>query len=227
MINSNNPSLTTDHKICAVIPTYNNAGTLLDIIERTHMQLNDIIIVNDGSTDNTRQVLTSVSFPIHIVDYTKNHGKGYALKQGFNKAIELGFTHALTIDSDGQHFPEDIPLLTKVSLEQPECFIVGNRNIQSENMPRRNTFANRFSNFWFAVQTGLYLPDTQTGFRVYPLRRLHGLSLITSRFEAELALLVFAAWAGEKIVSVPVRVLRQESASVILSPPLISPASAC
>ena len=192
--------------ICAVIPTYNNARTLRDVILRTMRHIRDIIVVVDGSTDDTLQVLSSLDDPVTVVALDRNYGKGYALRQGFRKALEMGFTHALTIDSDGQHFPEDIPSLLAISRQQPETFVVGNRNIEADNMPRRNTFANRFSNFWFAVQTGVRLPDTQTGLRVYPLDRLHGLGLMTSRYEAELELLVFAAWAGEKIVSVPVRV---------------------
>ena len=192
--------------ICAVIPTYNNARTLSDVILRTARHIRDIIVVVDGSTDDTLQVLSSLDEPVTVVTLDRNYGKGYALRQGFRKAVEMGFTHALTIDSDGQHFPEDIPALLAVSRRQPEAFVVGNRNIAADNMPRRNTFANRFSNFWFAVQTGVRLPDTQTGMRVYPLDRLHGLSLMTSRYEAELELLVVAAWAGERIVSVPVRV---------------------
>lgn len=73
-------------------------------------------------------------------------------------------------------------------------------------MPRGNTFANRFSNFWFRLQTGIDLQDTQSGYRLYPLGALRGLGLITSRYEAELELLVFAAWAGTPIISVPVKV---------------------
>lgn len=192
--------------ICAIIPTYNNAGTLPDVILRTKQYISDIIVVVDGSTDNTLQVLDSLASPVTILTLNENHGKGYALKQGFLKAMEMGFSHALTIDSDGQHFPEDIPALLEISRQQPEVFVVGNRNIAADNMPRRNTFANRFSNFWFAVQTWVRLPDTQSGMRVYPLNSLHGLCLLTSRYEAELELLVFAAWAGEKIVSVPIHV---------------------
>lgn len=192
--------------ICAVIPTYNNARTLADVICRTAQFISDIIVVVDGSTDSTMQVLEALTIPVTIVRLETNHGKGYALKQGFRKAQQMGFTHALTIDSDGQHYPEDIPALLAISRQQPETFVVGNRNIAADNMPRQNTFANRFSNFWFAVQTGMYLPDTQTGLRIYPLARLHGLHLITSRYEAELELLVFAAWAGEKIVSAPIHV---------------------
>ena len=192
--------------ICAIIPTYNNAGTLADVIRRTSLYIRDIIVVVDGSTDATRDVLKSLDIPVVVVDLPQNRGKGYALKAGFRKAKELGFTHALTLDSDGQHYPEDIPALLEISSQQPLCYVVGSRNIQAENMPGRNTFANKFSNFWFCVQTGVYLPDTQTGMRIYPLDRLHGLSLLTSRYEAELELLVFAAWAGEKLVPVDIRV---------------------
>lgn len=192
--------------ICAIIPTYNNATTLADVIRRTARYISDIIVVVDGSTDNTRSVLQSLDVPVVVVDYPQNKGKGHALKAGFEKAKELGFTHALTIDSDGQHYPEDIPALLSVSKQQPLCFVVGSRDMKAQNMPGRNTFANKFSNFWFTVQTGMRLPDTQTGMRIYPLERLHGLALLTSRYEAELELLVFAAWAGEKIVPVQIRV---------------------
>ena len=192
--------------ICAIIPTYNNAGTLLDVISRTIRYIRDIIVVVDGSNDDTLNVLNAIDKPITVINLKKNHGKGYALQQGFRKAIEMGFSHALTIDSDGQHLPEDIPALLAISRQQPEVFVVGSRNMAADNMPRQNTFANRFSNFWFFVQTGILLPDTQSGMRIYPLMRLHGLRLLTSRYEAELELLVFAAWAGEKIVSVPIHV---------------------
>jgi 1-acyl-sn-glycerol-3-phosphate acyltransferase len=93
-----------------------------------------------------------------------------------------------------------------VSQEHPEALIIGNRNIEHENMPKQNTFANKFSNFWFTVQTGIRLPDTQTGMRIYPVRHLHGLRLLTSRYESELELLVYAAWANEQIIPVPIRV---------------------
>lgn len=192
--------------ICAIIPTYNNASTLANVIERTYPHIHDIIVVVDGSTDNTREVLQSLTIPVTVVDLPQNGGKGHALKEGFRKARALGFTHALTIDSDGQHYPEDIPALLNVSRQQPRCFVVGSRDISARNMPGQNTFANKFSNFWFTVQTGVRLPDTQTGMRIYPLERLHGLALLTSRYEAELELLVFAAWAGEKIVPVNIRV---------------------
>lgn len=191
---------------CVVIPTYNNASTLRVVIEGVLRQCSNVIVVNDGSTDSTAEILQSLGERIVVVAYLQNRGKGYALVQGFRKAQALGYTHAVTIDADGQHFPEDIPLLLKAADASSEAIVVGCRNLSEENMPSQNTFANRFSNFWFHLQTGIALADTQSGYRLYPLAALHGLRYITSRYEAELELLVFAAWSGTDIISVPVRV---------------------
>ncbi len=143
---------------------------------------------------------------IMVVTHGKNRGKGQALKTGFAKARELGFTHAITIDADGQHYPSDLPVFLRAIDEHPQAIIVGSRNLNADGMPSRNSFANKFSNFWFRLYTGVSLPDTQTGYRAYPLDRLHGLRLLTSRYEAELELLIFAAWHGEKLQPLPIKV---------------------
>ena len=193
-------------KLCAIIPTYNNATTVVSVIEGVYRYCKEIIVVTDGCTDATEENLKHCESPFVLVSYAKNRGKGYALTKGFEEARKRGFTHAITIDADGQHFPEDIPSFVEKGELHPEAFIVGNRNLNEKNMPRGNTFANKFSNFWFQLQTGVDLGDTQSGFRLYPLQRLHGLRYITSRYEAELELLVYASWRGEEILSVPVRV---------------------
>ena len=193
-------------KTCAIIPTYNNVGTVADVVRRT-LQYLPVILVADGPTDGSLEAVKAIEdIRLTIVSYAQNRGKGYALKTGLRKAMELGYTHALTIDSDGQHFPEDIPSMLRMSRVRPEAIIMGSRGLVQDNMPGKNTFANKFSNFWFCVQTGMKLPDTQTGFRVYPLERLHGVNLMTNRYEAELLLLVFSAWACTPIVPVPIRV---------------------
>ena len=192
--------------ICVVIPTYNNAGTIADVVCRALAQCQDVIVVCDGSTDGTLDILRGIE-GITIVAYEKNEGKGTALKRGFRKAIEMGFAYAITLDADGQHFPEDIPNLLWANQQHPGSLIVGQRKgLEKAERSKGSKFANAFSNFWFAVQTGHYLRDTQSGYRLYPLRKLHGLSLLTSRYEAELELLVFAAWHGIEIVSTPVDV---------------------
>lgn len=199
--------LMAERKICVVIPTYNNAEHIVDVLRRTAAITHDIIVVVDGCTDDTRQRLAAFSdAPLQVVDYVENRGKGHALLAGFKQAINKGFEYAITIDSDGQHYPEDIPQFVTASVAHPKALIVGARNLNQKNMPGGNTFANKFSNFWFSVQTGIRLPDTQTGYRLYPLQHLSGVHLITSRYEAELELLVFAAWSGKKLIPVPVRV---------------------
>ena len=192
--------------ICALIPTYNNAGTLADVLRRTYHFVEGIIVVNDGSTDGTQQVLQDADMPLHVVQLPVNRGKGYALREGFRKAKRLGFTHVITLDSDGQHLPEQIPALTDLSLMHPKAIIVGSRTLAGKDINAGSLFANKFSNFWFTVQTGLRLPDTQSGMRVYPLEALHGLNFITARYEAELELLVWAAWANVKIMPCPIDV---------------------
>lgn len=194
--------------ICAVIPTYNNGGAIVEVLRRVYAQMPDIIVVADGPTDSTLQLLAELGseIPFTLVSYSRNRGKGYALKQGFRKAREMGYTHVLTIDADLQHYPEDIPLLYRAHSLHPDAIIIGSRELKQENMPAKSTFANRFSNFWFALQTGTRLPDTQTGFRIYPLRKIRGERILTSRYEAELELLVFSAWAEVSLIPVPVRV---------------------
>jgi len=195
-----------DRRLCVIIPTYNNVQTIGQVVQDVMSYCNQLIIVDDGCIDGTLDVLHSLSQSIHVVSYQPNRGKGHALVAGFKKAKELGYTHAITIDADGQHFADDIPRLIAEMERCPQAIIVGCRNLTEKNMPRQNTFANRFSNFWFRLQTGINLSDTQSGYRLYTLSSLRGLSLITSRYEAELELLVFAAWAGVQVCSVPVKV---------------------
>ena len=191
--------------ICVIVPTYNNEGTIGDVVSGCLAECDDVIVVNDGSTDRTGEILRSIE-GISLIDYPGNKGKGHALQEGFRRAQAMGFAYAITIDADGQHYPEDIPLFLKANQDYPGALIVGSRNFQGAARSAGSKFANRFSNFWFYVQTGHRLEDTQTGYRLYPLKKLPLLGLLTSRYEAELELLVFASWHGVALVSIPVRV---------------------
>ena len=193
-------------EICIVIPSYNNGRTVVDVAGRALRQLPDVIVVVDGSTDDTCKSLAESGLPVTVLRHEVNRGKGMALRTGFEYARQHGFRYAVTIDSDGQHFPEDVPVFLDAIDRHPGSLILGSRNLQSENMPGKNTFANRFSNFWFAVQTLKKIPDTQTGFRAYPLDRLPSMKLLTSRYEAELELLVFSAWKGIALIPVGIKV---------------------
>src|SRR5574344_170512 len=207
---SNSPQSTTKQTLkgrglCVIIPTFNNEITIEKVVNKTFEYCENVIVVNDVCTDSTSQRLKAIP-SITVVSYGENRGKGYALKVGMKKAIELGFSYAITIDSDGQHYPQDIPLFLEANIKNPGALIVGSRNLQGVDRSNGSSFANKFSNFWFFVETGRNLEDTQTGYRLYPLRKMHGLSLLTSRYEAELELLVFASWHGVKLVSIPINV---------------------
>lgn len=199
--------LLRDRGICVIIPTYNNAGTIADVVQRALAQCCDVIVVCDGCTDNTLDLLNGLQVKPSIVELKKNSGKGTALKAGFRYALEHGFAYAITLDGDAQHYPEDIPVLLEANIKHPGALIVGERkDLDRADRSAGSKFANSFSNFWFAVQTGRYLKDTQTGYRLYPLKKLRGLSLLTSRYEAELELMVFASWHGVELVNEPVNV---------------------
>lgn len=188
-----------------VIPTYNNAGTIARVIADVAAYSDHILVVNDGSTDDTERILAS--FPaIRLLSYSPNRGKGYALKQALKCAAEAGYDYALTIDADGQHFAEDIPVFIDRIEEAPDSLLIGARNLTADNMPAKNTFANKFSNFWYKVETGKTLTDTQSGFRLYPLRKLRGMRFLTRRYEFEVEIIVRAAWRGIPVENVPVKV---------------------
>ncbi len=191
---------------CAVvIPTYNNDRTLGGVIAGVRRYCADIFVVNDGSTDRTAEVLASTE-GIRTIAYARNRGKGYALRRGLRAAREAGFRYALTIDSDGQHYPDDIARFIERIERRPDTLLIGARNLTADNMPARNTFANRFSNFWYLVETGRRLEDTQSGFRLYPLRQLGRLRSLCSRYEFEVEVIVRAAWRGVEVENIPVKV---------------------
>lgn len=191
-----------------LIPTYNNAGTLADVVTRSLASGLPVLVVDDGSTDDTSAVLSSFSGQsgLSVIRHPLNQGKGCALKTGFRAAREMGYPYVITLDADGQHFPEDIPALLEACGEN--TLVVGSRGMRG--VSAGSSFANRFSNFWFTLYTSVKLPDTQTGFRLYPVTRLPGLWLLSARYEAELTLLVFSAWKGLRLVPVPVRVAYPE-----------------
>lgn len=190
---------------CVLIPTYNNSGTIKEVIEDVLQYTSSIIVVNDGSTDDTETILSSFS-NITVVSYMPNKGKGKALQAGFKKAHELGYKHAVTLDSDGQHYAKDVEPFLDVLEEKDNCLLIGARNMDQENVPGKSSFGNKFSNFWFWVNTGFKLPDTQSGYRSYPIDKLAGKKYFTSKYEFEIEVIVRAAWSGIEVNYVPVSV---------------------
>ena len=201
-------------KVCVLVPTYNNEQTLAKVLKSLLEFTNQIIVVNDGSTDSTPTLLQQ--FPqIDVVSYPKNKGKGYALRTGFRHAVKSGYDYAITIDSDGQHFADDLhKFLTKLE-DHPAAIIMGARNMDQASVPGKSSFGHKFSNFWFWVETGIKMSDTQSGYRLYPVKLMNNTKFITRKFEFEIEVLVTSAWRGIEITEVPVRVFYADKESRI------------
>lgn len=190
--------------VCVLVPTYNNEGTLAAVLGSLLEFTTNIIVVNDGSTDTTPEILSH--FPVTVVEYQPNRGKGHALQTGFAKAVERGFSYAITIDSDGQHFAKDLPAFLDYLDSHGECLIIGARNMDQASVPGKSSFGNKFSSFWYWIETGIKLPDTQSGYRLYPVKRMSTMRFYTRKFEFEIESIVRAAWRGIPVKQVPVSV---------------------
>jgi glycosyltransferase involved in cell wall biosynthesis len=141
-------------KTCVIIPTYNNASTLARVIEEVIVFSKHVIVVNDGSTDNSIAILQR--FPVvQLISYEKNKGKGWALRQAFSYAYKQGYQSAITIDSDGQHFASDLPAFIEKLETLPRSLIIGARNMNQSSVPGGSSFGHKFSNFWFRAETGI------------------------------------------------------------------------
>ncbi|MBW6481817.1 MAG: DUF2062 domain-containing protein [Vicingaceae bacterium] len=198
-----------DLNYCVIIPTYNNANTLKRVIDGVlvHAENAPIIVVNDGSSDDTSSILKDYNNKIDIITNEVNLGKGISLRKAFKHAFEKGIKYAITIDSDGQHYPEDILLFIDAAKNNPGALIMGSRNMAQAGVPGKSSFGNKFSNFWFKIETGITLPDTQTGFRLYPLEPISQLKLFTTKFETEIEVIVKLAWKKVEIIPIEINVL--------------------
>lgn len=198
-------------RCCVLVPTFNNEKTLVRVLQEVQEYTGNIIVINDGSSDNTAALLASSFNNIETVSFPVNKGKGNALKAGFKRAQEKGYDYAISMDSDGQHFPDDLHVfleaLEKKKPDDPEILIIGSRKMDHPSVPEKSSVGNRFSSFWFWVETGIQLEDTQCGYRLYPLKVINSLSLYTSRFELEIEVIVKAAWQGVAVKNLPVKVL--------------------
>ncbi len=194
-------------KVCVIIPTYNNAKTLRRVVDGVLKCTDQIIIINDGSTDETSEILASYS-NLNLHHFAQNQGKGKALQYAFRWAKDLDYDFALTIDSDGQHYPDDIVVFMDRLKQHKgrDILLIGNRNMEADGIPKKSSFGNRFSNFWFWFETGISLKDTQSGFRLYPLRALPT-RFYTKKFEFEIEVIVRLAWRNIPVENVPIKVL--------------------
>ncbi|PRD49056.1 DUF2062 domain-containing protein [Sphingobacterium haloxyli] len=192
--------------IVVIIPTYNNEKTLKRVLDGVLLYTTDVIVVNDGSTDTTATILKQYS-QIDVITSARNQGKGMALRRGIKRARFRRYQYAITIDSDGQHYPSDIPVFVNaITKASHPVLLIGSRNMNQDAVPRKSSFGNKFSNFWYWFETGIKLTDTQSGFRAYPLAAISQ-KYYTRKFEFEIEIIVRAAWRGVDVQNIPIRVL--------------------
>lgn len=194
-------NISEKNKICAVIPFFNENKTIREIIDRTLPFVDLIIAVNDGSTDNSCDEITQ-NEKVVLVSYSRNRGKGYALKTGFLESIKRAAYITITLDADLQHIPEKIPELI-LGLENYDV-VIGNRLKNLKKMPFNRILSSKLSSLLLSIKTKQKLLDTQSGFRAYRTNILKNILPSYTGFEAESDMLVKAAERDYKINFIPI-----------------------
>ncbi len=186
-------------KPCVVIPCFNHAATVAAVARAAQVHC-PVLVVDDGSTVSLPEMPDCT-----VIRLERHSGKGAALRAGLQRSAELGFTHAITMDADGQHFAENLPEFLTVASAQPEALAVGVRDFYTAGCPTHRRRSNAVSTFWFRAETGVRLSDTQCGFRCYPVALTQRLRTRSGRYAFELEFMVRASWVGTPIVAVPVK----------------------
>lgn len=200
--------LRTVDRCAAVIPAFNEALTIADLVRRVRAQLPDVIVIDDGSTDATATELATLD--VQLVSHRHNRGKGTSLLDGLAAAREGGFEAAVTLDADGQHRPSDIALL--LCHAGPHRLVIGSRMAEAARMPRGRRIGNRIASFFISWAAGTRITDSQSGFRVYPTALLDLLDFPRRRhgFVFESEVLIEAGRHGFDIVEVPIPAIYAE-----------------
>jgi glycosyltransferase involved in cell wall biosynthesis len=191
-------------EVLLVIPVYNHSAKLCEVVQKAIKGGWEVLVVNDGSTDDTLSQLYDIPCDIYSLDVNK--GKGAAIVVGAKWAKEKGYKAIITVDADGQLNPDEAHFLLSTAQKEWPGIVIGARRMDQSTVPKASIFGRNFSNFWVRLECGLDLPDTQSGFRLYPVSELLSLPIRTKRYDFEVEVLVRAAWAGLPINSVEVSV---------------------
>ncbi len=196
-------------RFAVLIPTYDNARTIASVVREARGHGYPVCVVQDGATDGTREVVRDLAAhdsAVIVIEHERNRGKGAALASGLRELHRRELTHAVTLDADGQHAPGEIPQFVAASEAHPEALVLGNRDLVAAGAGRGSRFGRANSNFWTFVETGLRLPDTQSGFRCYPLAGIAELDLKCTGYDFEIEVLIKAVWTGTSVISIPISV---------------------
>ncbi len=191
-------------RAAVLIPAYQSAPTIAPVVADARRHLETVVVVDDGSDDATAERATLAGAA--VVRHERNRGKGASLLTGMRYLAARGFTHALSMDADGQHLGGEIPTLLGAARAEPAAIVIGVRQIGAQQVAAANLFGNRFANAAICIAAGTAIGDTQSGFRVYPLATVLNLPADGERFEYESTVIIRAARAGIPVRSVAVEV---------------------
>jgi glycosyltransferase involved in cell wall biosynthesis len=200
-------------KICAIIPAFNEASAIGDVVKGVKRFGVDAIVVDDGSSDETHIVAGRAG--AHVIRNRRRNGKGLSLKIGLDYALDSGYELFFTMDGDGQHDPEDIPCFMGKIKKLGCSVVIGNRMSQPKGMPFIRVITNRFMSFLISVLSRQRVLDTQCGYRLFTREAISGMEIRSHKFEIESEMLIKIARKGFRIDSVPVKSIYADETSKI------------
>jgi glycosyltransferase involved in cell wall biosynthesis len=205
-------------RVCVLIPTYDNPDTIVSVVESVRCFTHDIVVVDDGSAAPARAVITGLQERgwAHVVRRPHNGGKGAAVKTGLQAARELGFTHALQLDADGQHCVSDIPRFVDEARTHPECLVLGTPQF-ADDAPRARIYGRQISIGFVHLETGSRaIADPLCGYRVYPVTAALSCAPRADRMEFDPEIAVRMVWQGVRVRNLPthVRYISREQGGV-------------
>ncbi|MGP8174377.1 MAG: glycosyltransferase family 2 protein [Terracidiphilus sp.] len=192
-------------RTCALIPAFNEAPYIAKVIAGSRQYVDKVVVIDDGSADGTAEVARAAG-AICLASQT-NCGKGSALRIGLSFACAENFTHAITLDGDGQHLPEDIPVMLRVAEETGADLVIGARSFERARMPRARYYSNTVGSRLTSALVGREIRDSQCGFRLFRLEKLCATELRSRRYEFEMEVLIKMARSGCTIAHAPIRMV--------------------
>ncbi|MBM3238165.1 glycosyltransferase family 2 protein [Candidatus Poribacteria bacterium] len=198
-------------KTCLLLPAYNEAKTIGRIISEARTYIESIIVIDDGSIDNTAQIAHEQD--VVVLQHEVNRGKGMALRSGFEYALEHGYEVIITMDSDGQHEPADIPRFLARLQENNADILLGARVLERRRMPLHRRLNNKLISEIGSWLCGQRIVDFQSGFRLIKSKVLQSITLETVRYETESEFLIKAGRMGFRIETLPIRTIYEDEIS--------------
>lgn len=192
-------------KICALIPAFNEGPYIAAVVDEARRHVAEVVVIDDGSDDGTADAARSAGAT--CLQLPKNRGKASALRAGIAFARDHNFTHVITLDGDGQHLPEEIPVLVRVAEETGADLVIGARSFDPVLMPRSRYFSNTIGSRLASALVGCEIRDSQSGFRLFRLDRLDGAKLRSRYYEFEMEVLIKLARSGCTIAHAPIRIV--------------------